>query len=663
MARISVSSIPGWGRGIFILISMWCRLKWYGLLSLVAAWLVSMPPAYAQMKDTLQDVHIRDMRRQGRVKDERLGDFAPGQKISAIDSNTLKQYEHSQLSTLLSQQVPAFVRSYGFNNLATLSFRGSSAAQSLVLWNGVPLVYAALGMTDVSLLPVSLANKIDIVYGGSAALLGSGNVGGAVLLQNDEPVFKDKPSPRLSALFSAGSYARYDGDIKASFSSRKFYLSANVFAQSATNNFAYTDDKGLQQKMDNARLHGAGGLLQGAYKIAHGNTLSLTGWYQHYYREIPPALFETVSYKQQHDASLRLLLHWKREHEHSTFYARSAFIRDDIRYADSAVRLSSNNITYQLYEEAGWKERINSHHSFLLFVPVTIAWIAQIQTDSIARQTRAAIAGAYTFSSLQGRLQLAANLRAEIINEQSILLPGADASFALTNWLKLRANVQRTYRAPTLGELYSIPGGNSSLKPEQGWTEDAGYSLRLPLSAHTRLNHDLSYFNRDIRDWIIWFGGAVWTPHNIAVVHSRGLESENTLLFGLGKWQVHLGLNTSYVLAETQESYILNDGSIGKQIPYTPRYNGQLNIGFAFRGFYFNYNHTYTGYRFITSDESAWLMPYNTGNIQASYSTRLGIPFRFFAQCNNIWSQHYEVVAARPMPLINFNLGLKADIF
>lgn len=632
-------------------------------MPLLAVLFAFMSPLHAQqMNDTLKEIKIKDTRKQKVSNDARVNFFSPGQKITAIDSITLQQYQSQQLSTLLSQQVPVFVRSYGFNNLATLNFRGSSAAQSLVLWNGVPLMYAALGMTDVSLLPVSLVNRVNIVYGGSSALWGSGNVGAAVMLENDAPLFDTAHKVRLSTLLSAASYAHYNGDIKASFSSRKWYLSANVFGQTAQNNFPYTDLKDSIEKMDNARLRGAGAVLQIAHSFHPGNTISLSAWYQHFYREIPPALFETVSFKQQHDASLRLLLNWDRQRTRNDFYAKTAFIRDEIRYADSAIGQRSDNITYQLYEELGWREQLNEHHRFTVFVPITFAWLQQALTTFRADQTRAAVVIAYALSAVHDRLHVAANVRGEHINSLSILLPGADASFALRPWLSLRANVQRSYRAPTLGELYSIPGGNTALKPEQGWSEDAGYTLKLHIGDRAFFTHDLSYFNRNIRDWIIWFGGAVWTPHNIASVHSRGLETENKLLIDLGNWHLHFGLNTSYVLATTLASYIPGDGSIGKQIPYTPRYNGQFNIGFAYRAFYFNYNHTYTGYRFYNSDETGAIAPYNTANIQASYTTRVGIPLQVFAQANNLWSQHYEVVTQRPMPLVNWLFGFKADI-
>jgi len=170
-------------------------------------------------------------------------------------------------------------------------------------------------------------------------------------------------------------------------------------------------------------------------------------------------------------------------------------------------------------------------------------------------------------------------------------------------------------------------------------------------------------FNRDIHDWIIWLGGAIWTPHNIAEVHSRGVETENNITYSVGKWKLHMGLNTAYVLSTTVASYIYNDGSLGKQIPYTPRYNGQANAGFTYKNLSVNYIHTYTGYHFITTDESEYLPPYQTGNLQLMYNAHVQHHlWQLTGQCNNIWNEQYQVVASRPMPGINWLLGIKISL-
>jgi len=608
---------------------------------------------------TIQEVKVRA--RHTISSDARINYFAPGQKVQTIDSATLLQYQLQNMADLLSQQVPVFIKSYGFNGLATLNFRGSSAAQSQIMWNGVPIQNAALGIADVSTLPVLFINKVNIVYGGSVALWGSGNVGGALLLENDAPVF-DSGKRSLAISGGTGSFGQYTGGIKGSITCKKWYLTGTAYAQTAANNFPFTDPAGVHQNMPNDHLQSYAGMIQAAYKIKEQNTIGLSAWYQQYDRQIPPALFETYSLKEQVNASLRLLADWNRQTDNNTWYAKSSLIRDEINYKDDAIALQSENTAWQYYQELGWKKRFDKYGQLLVFIPVQLLWIDLPATNEIKQQNRLALAAAYNYRHFNNRLDAAINARAEMINAQSIFLPGASVSFAFTDWFLLRINGQRTYRIPTLNELYYNPGGNTSLKPEQGWNEDAGYSLKLK-PGHFKVYHDLSVFNRDIRDWIIWLGGAIWTPHNIASVHSRGVETDNKLTYGTGNWIFHIGLNTAYVLATTTTSYIPNDGSVGRQIPYVPRYNGRLNVGFSFKQITCSYIHTYTGYRYTTSDESEYLSPYQTGNIQLMYNTRLNHhTIQFTGQCNNVWNEHYSVVGFRPMPGVNWLAGFKLMI-
>lgn len=628
-------------------------------IALLIVMLFSFRVHAQQLSDTLKEVKVKGRKKERVSNDERLNTFSPGQKVKTIDSLTLLQYRFQSMANMLAQQVPVFVKSYGFNGLATLSFRGASAAQSQVYWNGVPLQNAALGISDISLLPVSLMNNVNIVYGGSSALWGSGNVGGALVVENGPPVFDSNGSWKHAVSAVAGSYQQYQLGARSVLSTKRWYFNANLFGQTARNNFGY-DDNGVIKTTTNATSQSGVALLQTAYKLNDRNTIGLTGWYQQYYREIPKALFESVSVKNQRDESLRLLASWDRKGIKTTYYSKLSYMRDYMQYRDSLVLLNSENITNQLYGEAGMKHRFNGHHQLIAFIPVHLSWMEQASVGGAKAQTKIALATAYATSFFDDRLNASASLRGELINNTGVLLPGINASFTFTNWLSIRANVQRSYRAPTLNELYYTPGGNDKLKPEQGWSEDAGYLVRTNTQKKFSIYHDLSYFNRNIQDWIIWFGGAIWTPHNIATVHSRGIETENRLQYKAGQWIFHLGLNTSYVLATTVQSYMPNDNSIGKQIPYTPRYNGQVNAGIAYKRLYLNYNHTYTGYRFITTDESQYLLPYNTGNIQLLYTYTFPNTYsvQLTAQCNNVFDKQYAVVNGRPMPGANWLAGL-----
>lgn len=612
--------------------------------------------------DTLREVKVKGKRKRLLSSDERINTYAPGQKVTTIDSITLQQYQFQSVANLLSQQSPAFIKTYGINGLATLNFRGASAAQSQVFWNGVPLQNAALGISDVSLLPVSLMNKVHIVYGSSAAMWGSGNVGGALVVENEKPYFSDSMALHHAVYAVAGSFNQYQLGGRSVLSADRWYIAANGFYQSAHNNFSYTDN-GAKKYMDNAALNSGVGLLQVAHKLDEENTIGITAWYQQYYREIPRALFEAQSQKNQRDESIRLLADWNYAGRKLNISSKLSYIRDYMHYRDTMALLNSKNSSNQIYAELGFNYRFNSHHRFLLSLPVIIAWVDSAAVKSTNTQNRFAAAVNYLFSHFNDKLHIAFNIRGEVVDRNSFLLPGVNASYALTDWLQLKINAQRTYRVPTLNELYYNPGGNRNLKPEQGWSIDGGYAVNTRNTLRLVFNHELSVFNRMIDNWILWFGGAIWTPHNIATVHSRGVETDNKLAFNIKKWKLHIGVNTAYVLSTTVSSYIAGDGSISKQIPYSPRYNGQANIGFSYKALYVNYNHTYTGYRFITVDESQWLMPYNTGNVQLLYT----LPFKahslqFTAQCNNIWNRQYQVVNARPMPAINWLFGLRLNI-
>ena len=512
-------------------------------------------------------------------------------------------------------------------------------------------------------------SRVNILYGGSSALFGSGNIGGALLLENAPDIF-DSSRQSIFVSGSAGSFRQFSGGLEGMASGKKWLFSTKVQLQSALNNFPYTND-GTKLNTTNSQLHSTAATLHLAYRSGLRSTLGLTAWLQKYDREIPPALFETMgSLKKQVDGSLRLLLDWNKTGMASNWYVKSSFICDEIKYSDNAVNLNTTSTVYQYYQEAGWRHQMGKFGRIILFAPLQVGWMRIPENYALKQQNRIALAGAYNIRLLRSRLDIAVNARGEAVDslislshtEQSCLLPGADASFSMFSWLSLRANLQRTYRVPSLNELYYYPGGNTSLKPEQGWSRDAGYTVKV---SHKNLTvyHDVSVFDRNINDWIIWLGGAIWTPHNIARVHSRGVETENKFTYHYSEWQFHFGVNTAYILATTVSSYIYNDGSIGKQMPYTPRYNGQLNVGFTLHRLYVNYNHTYTGYRFTVSDESDYLLPYNTGNLQIMYTASFkGHTIQLNAQCNNIWNEQYYVSFSRPMPGINWMTGLRLGI-
>lgn len=610
----------------------------------------------AQTKhDTLSDVEIRAKHKAAAGDDKK--DFTTGQTLQTIDSATMQQHSQQSVATMIAQRLPVFVKAYSFNGLATLNFRGSSAAQSQVFWNGVPIQNAALGVADISALPVLMMNNVSVVYGGSGALYGSGNVGGALLLQTDNTTFGTGHS-KQSLSIGGGSFTQLSGAYKGSVSGEKWFASGSISAQHTMNDYKFSNSYGQTEKMPNGLVQSAAGTATIARKLNEKNTLKLSAWGQVYQRQIPPALFESISKKTQTDQSLRAVATWAKTLASGSLYARTSLVHDATDFADSVLPLYSTNAVYQYYQEAGWRQHVGKLSDLLLFAPVQISWL---QGNDTAVQRRAALAGAFATEVPAAKLRASVQFRGEQIDDRRVFLPGAGVTADVTEWLQLRANAQRSYRVPTLNELYYTPGGNPSLRPEEGWSEDAGYSVHFRTNGFS-VKHEGSAFARQLNNWIMWLGGAIWTPHNIASVRSRGTETETQISKEVGKTRLQLDVASMYVLATTQSSYIPGDGSIGKQIPYTPRYNGRASLSCTWRMWRVSYNHTYTGYRFITTDESSWLAPYQTGNLYASWAkSRHKYTYRFNVQVNNIWNAKYSVAGFRPMPGMNWLAGLALE--
>lgn len=636
--------------------------------------------------DTLSDAVISGSTRKDSIYSDIKSGYNAAQSHHTIETKYLRMFATQSLSNLIANQSSAFVKSYGINNLTTLSFRGASAAQSAVYWEGVPLQNPALGMADISMLQTGVFNKISLQYGSSSALYGSGNVGGALLLSQDVATFS--PDKKLSLMLSGGNFQRYAGVLQSHFQNTKMHLAVNLFYQNAQNNFTYTNYHFQEKEMQHAQLNALGGLASFAYNLAQKSSVKESVyfklWWQKYHRQIPAALFEQLSKKQQADRAARFLAGWQRENKQHYLYSKTAYSNELLQYTDETIFLDNLNLFHSFYHESGWqytlKSKIdttksakfyNGYHHFLLFTPVQYAFVVNATTDKNPYQFRPALAFAYKFKNFSERWYINAMLRKEWVNgTETPLVPGFGMAYNIIPEIEflpaisLKANVQKTYRLPTISELYASVVGNQNLKPEQGWNIDGGYLLEWNKEKKNTANawqikHEINLFDRNIKDWIYWLGGAVWTPHNVAQVHSRGLETMNKL-----QWQMqqniafNFDLNYTYVLSTTVRSYLPGDGSIGKQIPYSPRYNVQSNFGIVLYHFWINYNLTYTGYRFTTTDESQYLTPYTLNNIYVSYPFKLkNVGLQLSAQMHNIFDVKYQIVNGRPMPGRNFTIS------
>ena len=129
------------------------------------------------------------------------------------------------------------------------------------------------------------------------------------------------------------------------------------------------------------------------------------------------------------------------------------------------------------------------------------------------------------------------------------------------NYLSFKANIGRSFRAPSFGELFfpeeGFIGGNPDLKPETSYDFDVGVLL-----SHPRVALEVTYFRNHIDDLIlfVFISAQRIEPQNVGNVDEQGVET--TLIL------------RPFDFLELYGAYTFLDGEIdetGAQLPGRPR--------------------------------------------------------------------------------------------
>ncbi len=629
----------------------------FTIFFIVSPVLLSLAASQSYAQDTLKQVTVKDKR--ALTRNEKLESLSVGVTQERVDSLRKQLYAQQSLANLLMQQSAVFVKTYGVNTLATVSLRGASAAQTAVMWNGFNINNAALGVTDLSQMQLSMFDDIHIQHSASGAILGNATIGGALLLDDNAPSFKKYQQLNVSGGY--GSWQAMQGGLQYALGTNISETRIKFAYAQAANDFKYFNpDVQEWKRQSHAQTKGYNILLSQALKAGKRDQLSFKYWMQDNNRELPPLLSQKTSEAVQRTKNIRATLQWQHDFKASQLQAAAAYFNEKLYYDDGSINLHTLSPVQTGEAYVQWKKETAQHYVLVGTDSRYSVWNGVNQ----AEQRRVAGFFHYRFTTVNEKIKVLASVRAENwATNYTEVLPGINLSYSPAKWINVYGNVQKSLRMPTLAELYTYPGGNAQLRPEKGWGQEIGLNYNVPLTKELVLSGNWSVFNRNIQDWIVWFGGAVWTPHNISKVHSRGLETTNKLTWNRHEWMAELGLNTAYILSTTEESLIPYDNSIGKQIPYVPRYSGVASLTVGYRSFRLLFSQSYTGYRFYNTDETGAIAPYTVANLHLLYGFKVaGKPWKIMGQINNLFNASYAVMYDRPMPLRSYGISLQAGI-
>ena len=592
-----------------------------------------------------------------------------GQKSERIDSLDIQAPISQNLADLLAQNNAFFIKSYGLGSLSTGSFRGSSAGQTATLWNGINLQSPMYGLLDYALVPALFLDQVSLSYGGSSALFGSGSVGGTVLL-NNKATFNKGVSATI--LGSIGSFDAYQQGLKIGWSNSKISIHAKLFNHTALNNYPFINTAEIgkpKQFQKNAKLKQQGIFLENYFRLSEKQMLSIRFWYQHNDRQIPASIVSAATKQNQQDEFYRGNLEWNFKSKVNQITFRTAYFDERLNFNDSALSLYSYSRSKSVIAEV--EDSYFFTENFYLTTGLNNTYITALSDGyglEQPKQNRSALFTSLHFNSKNKSWKNRLSLRKEFYGSKQVPITASLGSEKLFfKIVKLRGSVSRNYRLPTFNDLFWIElgaKGNTELKPESGWSADIGLGEILK-KENFSIESEVAVFSNSVKNMIVWQPAStgIWSPYNISSVWSRGIEFNVTMKYKIKAILLEIKAKYNHTLSTDNNSIAGNTATYGKQIFYVPQDNYHIETAFTWKGIKLCYTHNYTGKRFIDNENTSYLKSFKTGTVAVSKTIQLKkISMGIFVQVNNVWNQNYQIIAWRPMPLINYQFGVALSL-
>lgn len=626
-----------------------------------------------------------------------------GVSEARVDSTALRESVALSLAEVLGFNSSAFVKNYGRATLATVSFRGTSSTHTGVTWNGMKISSPMLGTTDFSMIPSYFIDDARMSQGSSSIADVGGGLGGLVKLSSDARNVDDGLSGQY--VQGAGSWYTFDEFLRIGYGRGRWRASARASYSSSRNDFPFVNhDKKENVYDDNHNIiysyHPRERNRSGAFRDFHAmgsvsfdspsaGMWGLDAWYTSSNRELPVL---TTDYSdafefdnRQREQTVRAVGSWQRFYACHTLSARVGYIHSWIAYdywrqigqdvvsvmtrARSRVNTLYGAFSWRLFPSPVWFFSISAdiyRHSVDSRDYASLA--EQLPGYMGTRNELSAVATAKWRPST--RFGVGASIRQEMVGS-TVAAPIPALFVDAVIWPRIaltgRGSVARNYRFPTLNDLYTVPGGNPDLRPEQGFTYDFGLSTAIKTINNVRGTLSATWFDSRIDDWIMWLPSpkGFYVPRNARRVHSYGVETTAGIgLSAARNWNFDVSLNYSYT-ASINLSSLQGEGdlSYGKQLPYIPLHSGAATLRADWRGWSLAYKIQAYSERFtMSSNESTLtghLPPYTVSNISLDRRFSLWqLDFLAKLAVNNLFNADYQTVLSRPMPGINFEIFL-----
>lgn len=587
------------------------------------------------------------------VSDTNLKKYSDSQSIQVLNDSIINRNQAS-LTSLLNYNTVIYFKENGLGMTSAPSFRGTTGAQTAVIWNGININSQFLGQADFNTIGTRDFNSIAVKSGGGSILYGSGAIGGSIHLNNDLS-FKNNFSNHL--FFSAGSYDTYSVNYRTDVSSKKYSLQVSISRNSSENDFKYpekSDQKNLNGEYYNTSMNTTFG-----YKIDSKNTLKL--YSQFYDAERHFSLTSPNGTKTKYnDFNTRNLLEWENIFNRFTSKLRVAHIGESYKYYPNITsdfftygKVETSIIKYDLAFDVNDKIKLNT------IIDYNRNKGHGSSIDNVSREIGSA--SLLLQHSVTDKWDYTASVRQELTdNYGNPFLFSLGTRYQFTDFYRIKLNASKNFRMPTYNDLFWEGSGNPDLKPETSYQGEIGnefFTKNFSLSVTT-------YYN-SIKDLLRWIpsegGGDTWSPENTSKVRAYGAE---VLLEWRTKIKNHnLTLNGTYAYTVSESQQLIKGELLYKQLIYVPyhKLTGSVSYNWKKVSSYFQYLYNGDVYSTPFNNPATKVKPYSVGNLGIDYDLGKKNSYKLGFQILNIWNENYQPVISRQMPGRNYTVYINLN--
>ncbi|VVQ03464.1 Vitamin B12 transporter BtuB [Pseudomonas fluorescens] len=425
----------------------------------------------------------------------------------------------------------------GRGSLPGIFIRGTKAAQSLVLVDGVRIANATSGDSGLQFLGIDQIERVEVLRGSRSAIYGSDAIGGVIQIFTRRNAGEGL-QPRLR--LAAGSNQTWQRSLGLSGGdgSTRFNLGAGLDETAGIDStgpsFASDADHDAyrNQSINFSLSHTFTENFEAGLNLLDSRGRSE---YDNPFGRFDPVTFESFGQKPYTDFNVSSLGTYLDAQLTERWHSRLELAHSENR-DDKRDKLSDEASVFNTYrDQVTWQNDLvlDGRNSLLLGGD----WYqdrvhASTDFDEDSRWNRAAFiqhrfTGDYFSTEVGvrrdqnqqfgGQTTWSANLTVPLNRDNDVLLSYSEG-----------------FRAPTFNDLYYPQFSNPDLDPERSKSYELQW--RSQISASTRL--ETSLYRTDLRDAIIFGEGSI--PRNVASARINGLEMAlHQELFG---WQAELGL-------------------------------------------------------------------------------------------------------------------------